>query len=120
MRVLIAGGRDFNNLPFLEEVMGGVEFDSLTTVTTVISGTARGADQLGERWAESYNIPVEKYPALWGVHGRAAGHIRNQLMLDDGKPDLVIVFPGGEGSKNMVRKARKAGVETRTPGWEVS
>ena len=116
MRVLIAGGRDFNNE---EEMWAALSGLSSTTTTAVISGGARGADRLGEGWAKARGIPVERYPALWEEHGKAAGHIRNQLMLDDGKPDLVVVFPGGKGSTSMVQKARKAGVDTVTPGWTV-
>tara|TARA_R110000796_G_scaffold69835_1_gene158976 strand:- start:189 stop:536 length:348 start_codon:yes stop_codon:yes gene_type:complete len=115
MRILIAGGRDFGDYDLLYNTLRPYS----ETALTVISGTAKGADTLGEHWALDYGVAVERYPALWEEHGRAAGHIRNQLMLDDGKPDLVVVFPGGKGSISMVQKARKAGVETITPGWTV-
>ena len=115
LKILIAGGRGFSSALDMWEVLEDYE----KSCTTVISGCARGADSIGEDWAKAFNIPVERYPALWDEHGRAAGHIRNQLMLDDGKPDLVVVFPGGKGSESMVKKARKAGVEVLTPGWEV-
>jgi predicted polyphosphate/ATP-dependent NAD kinase len=75
-----------------------------------ISGNARGADQLGEQWAKNHGFPVEVYPADWETHGRAAGVIRNQQMLETGV-DLLIAFPGGRGTADMVRRARKAGVE---------
>ena len=52
------------------------------------------------------------YMADWDGLGRKAGPIRNQRMLDDGKPDLGIAFPGGRGTADMVRRAREAGVET--------
>ena len=114
MKILIAGGRDFDDEELMASTLGGVPRD-----TIIISGTARGADQMGERWAEARGMTVERYPADWDKHGKAAGHIRNQQMLDEGKPDLVVVFPGGKGSQSMVLKARKAGVGTMTPGWEV-
>tara|TARA_R110000744_G_scaffold89898_2_gene174725 strand:- start:2637 stop:2984 length:348 start_codon:yes stop_codon:yes gene_type:complete len=114
MKILIAGGRDFTDKDLMQNTLAGVPRDSV-----VISGTARGADKMGEDWAEARGIPVERYPALWEEHGRAAGHIRNQLMLDEGQPDLVVVFPGGKGSESMVKKARKAGVDVMTPGWVV-
>jgi len=79
-------------------------------IKEVISGCARGADTLGESWASANGIPVEKYPALWDVHGRGAGPIRNQLMLDDGKPDGVVAFPGGSGTADMVGRAKAADV----------
>jgi len=115
MRILIAGGRDFSDYDMIYNELR----DYSEGVKTVISGGARGADTLGERWAFDHKAEVEEYPALWEEYGRAAGPIRNQVMLDVGIPDLVVVFPGGEGSKDMVRKARKAGVQTLTPGWEV-
>jgi hypothetical protein len=48
--------------------------------------------------------------ADWNTHGRAAGPIRNQRMLDEVKPELVVAFPGGRGTADMVRRAREAGV----------
>ena len=90
------------------------ELDALHTargVTAIISGCARGADTLGIEWAEARGMEVARFPADWETHGRAAGPIRNQQMLDDGKPDLVIAFPGGRGTADMVRRARAAGVE---------
>ena len=64
MRVIIAGSRDF-----IDHVHG---FDIISStfenraIDAVVSGTARGADQLGEYWAESEGIPVHKFPADWG------------------------------------------------------
>ena len=54
---------------------------------------------------------IELFPADWKVRGRAAGHIRNQQMLDEGRPHLVVAFPGGRGTADMVRRARAAGIE---------
>jgi UDP-N-acetylmuramoylalanine-D-glutamate ligase len=54
---------------------------------------------------------LEVYPADWKLHGKSAGHIRNQQMLDESKPDIVIAFPGGRGTANMIKRAKKAGVE---------
>jgi UDP-N-acetylmuramoylalanine-D-glutamate ligase len=109
MRVLVCGGRDYNDWARLEDELNVIErtYGKLT----IISGCARGADTLAIRYAEKYNDPVEKFPADWEKHGRGAGHIRNQQMLDEGKPDLVVAFPGGRGTANMIERARKAGVE---------
>ena len=116
MRVLVAGGRDFNDFLLVSVVLNSLH--KKENISTVISGAAKGADKLGEYWASDNNVRVERYPALWHIHGKSAGHIRNQQMLDEGKPDLVIVFKGGRGSENMVERARKSGVKVRTPGWE--
>jgi hypothetical protein len=60
---------------------------------------------------DDQDIPCSVYMADWDGLGRKAGPIRNQRMLDEGKPDLVIAFPGGRGTADMVRRAREAGVE---------
>ena len=62
------------------------------------------------KFAEWARIPVKEYPADWQKHGRAAGPIRNQQMLDEGKPDLVVAFDGGRGTADMIARAEKAGV----------
>ena len=111
MRVLIAGGRNFTDKDFMDKYMSKY----LGQVSVVISGTAKGADRLGEKWAQSNGISVERFPAQWSRYGGAAGPIRNQEMLDKGKPDLVIVFKGGKGSAHMASIARKAGVKTMKP-----
>ncbi len=77
---------------------------------TFVTGMAYGADQLPLYWEHLSNVTVEKYPAKWDEHGRGAGHIRNQQMLDTGI-DLVIAFKGGVGTADMVRRAKKANVE---------
>ena len=82
----------------------------------LIHGAARGADEGAARWAKSEGIASRAYPANWRKHGKAAGPIRNQQMLDDGRPDFVVAFPGGRGTADMVRRAHAAGV----PVYEVS
>ena len=82
-------------------------------ITHVIHGGSSGADALAGRWAHLASIPYTVYPANWERHGKAAGPLRNQRMLDEGKPDLVIAFPGGRGTADMVRRAKEAGVEVR-------
>ena len=79
-------------------------------ISLVIAGGARGADTLGAEWAKGQGIPCEVYMADWEGLGRKAGPIRNQRMLDEGKPDLVVAFPGGRGTADMVRRAHAAGL----------
>jgi hypothetical protein len=76
----------------------------------IIHGGASGADRLAGEWAASRGIPVEVHPADWQKYGRAAGPIRNQQMIDR-KPDMVVAFPGGRGTADMVRRVRMAGIE---------
>lgn len=81
------------------------------TIDTIIQGGATGADALAKEWAKENKKNMEEYKAQWYTYGKGAGHVRNALMLKEGKPDLVIAFPGGKGTENMVRQARLKGVE---------
>ena len=107
MRVLVCGGRDFYDGALLKRTLDDIvtELD-----VVVIHGGARGADSLASWWASTRGFSVEIYPADWNAHGSAAGPIRNQEMIDKGKPDLVVAFPGGKGTADMVRRAKAAGV----------
>jgi len=111
MKILIAGGRNFSDKQFMYSYMR----QYLGVATLVISGTAKGADRMGEKWANEFGIPVKRFPAQWSRYGSKAGPIRNRQMLDEGQPDLVIVFKGGRGSEHMATIAKKAGVKTRRP-----
>jgi predicted solute-binding protein len=66
---------------------------------------------MAEWWAKAEGVPCEVYQADWARLGRKAGPIRNQRMLDEAKPDVVIAFPGGRGTADMLRRTRQAGVE---------
>jgi len=110
MKVLVCGGRDYNNTDRVFEVLDELNSPE-NEFTCIISGGARGADRLGERYAKERGLSLRVFPARWDVHGRSAGMIRNKEMLDKGKPDLVVAFPGGSGTANMVRIARSAGIK---------
>ena len=95
-------------------------FDVDDTVT-LIHGDAKGADRMSEQVLTGYfrgGFEVERYPANWEKYGKAAGHIRNKQMLDEGKPDLVIAFlaKDSRGTKNMIEQATKAGIPAKIVG----
>lgn len=106
--VIVCGGRHFANERFVAEVLD--DYHAEHGITMLVHGAASGADSLAERWAIASRISCCGYHAKWQQHGRAAGPMRNQEMLDTEKPDAVIAFPGGAGTADMVRRARKAGV----------
>lgn len=108
MRILVCGGREFSNYSFLESVLK----QYISPDLFIISGGARGADSMAEYFAKQYDIPISVYKADWSKHGKRAGHIRNQQMLDDGKPDCVIAMPGGTGTKDMIQRSKLSGVKT--------
>lgn len=110
MRVLVCGGRDYDNELAMDNALDAL---FLPRGSTIIHGGASGADTLAHSWAGINGCLVEIYWAQWNVHGKAAGPIRNQRMIDEGRPDLVVAFPGGRGTTDMVRRARVAGIEVR-------
>lgn len=111
MKVLVCGGRDFTDERMMWDRLDDLLFHSPWTGITIIHGNANGADALAGKYAGVMQYEVEVYPADWEQHGKAAGVIRNQVMLDQGKPDLVIAFPGGRGTAHMVSIAKKANIE---------
>ena len=103
MRVLVCGGRTFDNWEAVHRELHGIG------PSVIITGGAPGADRLAEKWANHNGIPLVVYPALWS-RGRKAGPERNAFMLHDSQPDIVVAFPGGRGTADMVARARKAGL----------
>lgn len=104
MRVLVCGGREFRDRNRVFAVL-----DALTPpVSTVIHGAARGADALADEWARARGVPVERFPADWTRHERAAGPLRNARMLTEGRPDRIVAFPGGRGTADMLARGRLA------------
>lgn len=107
MRVLVCGGRDYSNRDVVF-----LKLDSTHRnrhITLLIHGDARGADRLADQWAILRGVQVGRFPANWNKHGKGAGALRNQAMADL-KPDLVIAFPGGVGTEDMVQRAMSAGI----------
>jgi hypothetical protein len=108
MRVLVCGGRQFDDVSFARAILDRLHAEHRFQV--LIEGDARGADRIAGDWADLRGVEHVKFPADWEKLGRKAGPIRNEQMLREGKPDLVIALPGGRGTANMVRIAREAGV----------
>src|SRR3954454_19716065 len=108
-RVLVCGGKDFYDRDGLYAALDGLHADHRFTV--VIAGGSRGADTMAYDWAVWRGIRTKVYKAQWERYGAAAGPLRNQRMLDDGHPDLVMAFPGGKGTAGMIALARQAGVK---------
>lgn len=132
-RILVCGGRDFGKIPSDEqrryldasyvrqkEIERDFIRENLNAKLTkaisfggeiiIIAGGAPGADTVAEEWARENGCLVEVFPADWNTHGKSAGFIRNSQMLKEGKPDLVMAFPGGKGTRMMCDLAEKAGV----------
>jgi hypothetical protein len=113
MRVLVCGGREFDDWALftksIKEHIG--VFRGPNPDITIIQGGATGADFLAKVYAKWVGFSHREFKADWKKHGRAAGYIRNKQMLVEGQPNLVIAFPGGDGTADMIAQAKKAGVE---------
>ena len=133
MRVIVCGGRlygvQYTSDGFEREGWGLerhilVDVLSNLNISELAHGAASGADTLAGQWAGEHGVLNVAYPADWdnpeyrrklpnGRLIRFAGNVRNQQMLDEFKPDLVVAFPGGFGTAHMVGIARKAGVQVQ-------
>lgn len=123
MRLLICGDRNWTDTALIGEWIDRlaptlvIEGECGTSVIRKGKRIRRGADRIARDEAERRGIKVEPYPALWEIHGAAAGPIRNQQMLDEGDPDEVIAFhdnlANSRGTRDMVRRASAAGLYVR-------
>lgn len=124
--VLICGSREFTDRDIFDRAMQQW-LDKFGMPREIVEGCARGADSLAEDWAYTHgaadsvsvaNVILQHFPANWNRHGRAAGAIRNQQMLDYG-PDAVIAFTrdlrSSRGTRDMVTRARRAGLRVWLP-----
>lgn len=125
-RILVFGGRDFANLfgdekpislrcaehRFVMQCIGDYVGKQYNDVL-IISGCARGVDTVGIDFALKYNLPYLEFPiskADWKKYGNYAGPRRNQQMIDEGKPDVGLRFPGGNGTRDMAERLDKHGI----------
>lgn len=112
MRVVVTGGREYGDYEHLDNVL--TELDRTVGISLIGHGACRdgGADIMAERWAKEHEVPYMGIPARWkrGSRGKGEGPIRNGLMLQLIKPDMVIAFPGGNGTANCVLQAHKLGI----------
>lgn len=110
LRVLVCGGRNYSDKTTVFDVLDRIHGGPSGPIAPLIHGAASGADALASEWADVHGVEDEAYPANWKAEGRRAGPLRNQRMIDEGKPELVVFFPGGRGTLDMIRRANLAGV----------
>lgn len=108
MRVLACGGRYYDDADRVYLILD--QLHKLFGIKRIIHGAASGADTLAKEWAIKNSILDEPFPANWGRYGKAAGPFRNQKMLNEGQPHVVVAFPGGRGTANMIKQAEKHGI----------
>ncbi|HWC39007.1 MAG TPA: SLOG family protein [Acidimicrobiales bacterium] len=120
MRVLICGDRDWTDPGPIDTLLMNLVYEIATNgggPLVVIQGGARGADAIARERCEYHDIRCEQYDADWTTYGPAAGPIRNERMLKEGRPDVLYAFHDdiekSRGTKDMVNRARRAGVRCR-------
>ena len=109
-RVIIAGGRDFTDLSIMCKVMDiSLSSKKIDHEIVIVSGTARGADLTGERYANLRGYTIAPHPAQWDLHGKSAGYRRNEEMSR--YCDAAVIFWDGEsrGSKHMIDISKASG-----------
>jgi len=113
-KIVVAGGRSFDDYGLLKDRLDSfTNTKSKTHEIVIVSGTAKGADTLGETYAFEHELAVEMFPAQWDKHGKSAGYKRNAEMAN--AADAVVVFWDGKskGSKHMIDIAKKVGLPLR-------
>lgn len=111
MKVIVAGGRDYDDYQLMENRLDYLLQNK--DDVTIVSGTARGADKLGERYANQKGFEVIEMPANWDKYGKSAGYKRNEDMAKIA--DAAVIFWDGEsrGSKHMIDLAHKYNLKVR-------
>lgn len=112
MRILVCGGRNYYDGHRVYEILNAIKRKH--GIDVIIQGGATGADRFAGMWARANRVVNWEFKADWSK-GKRAGPERNQQMLDDGKPDAVVAFPGGRGTADMIERARSAGL----PVWRI-
>lgn len=115
--VLVTGGRDFHDVKSINEHLHA----ALMRVRSepgrrmvVVQGGATGADTHAEKWAKAWKVPYFTIPAEWNRYGHGAGAVRNDQMLNWLNIELVVAFPGGAGTLDMINRATDDGIGTIT------
>lgn len=111
-RVIIAGGRDFNDFDLLKQKMDKLLSNVIGDIA-IVSGMARGADSLGARYAALKGYALYNFPADWDKYGKSAGYRRNEEMARNA--DALVAFWDGKskGTKHMIDIARLHGLKVR-------
>lgn len=128
MRLLVCGGRDFDDVPKLWALLDAINRKRIAThgdgIRCLIDGGQMkkrpdgrivGADYWAHQWALARGTDTERYFADWDAFGRSAGPKRNRKMRDEGKPTHGLAMPGGAGTANMIELLKEAQI----PVWEI-
>jgi len=115
VKVIIAGGRSFSDYNLLREVCDHMLQNQVEV--EIVSGKARGADSLGEKYAKEKNYTIKEFPADWEKYKKSAGYIRNKEMAQ--YADAAIVFWDGKskGSKHMIELSQEYNLKLKVVNY---
>ena len=126
LRIIIAGSRDFNDYELLKK--SAIEIITKKTMlpdlTRIVSGGARGADTLGERFANEMGLEISRFIPDWDGLGKRAGYVRNAEMakfaVEDDNDGMLIAFWDGQsrGTKHMIDLAKKYSLEVHVVNYK--
>lgn len=106
IKVLVCGGRSYADREFVFEMLDKLHAEH--SFSALIHGGAHGADGYAGEWAVERKVVCRVYPANWTKYGNMAGPLRNKQMLETEQPQMVVAFPGGPGTQDMVRRAKRS------------
>lgn len=109
IRICVTGGRTYKNSELIHNTL--LNLNDALPIIEIGVGCAAGVDSIVNKWAIDNDIPWKCYTADWERYERKAGVFRNDIMLRDFLPDLLLVFHGGVGTTNCAQQARKMGIE---------
>lgn len=128
LRVIVAGGSDFDDFPLLmnkcnEIIVEATKEDNMIDKIRIVSGGARGADKLGEQYAQIAHYDISRFPAAWDTYGKSAGYRRNVEMAkfasEDGNLGILIAFWDNKsrGTKHMIDLAKRYELEVNVVNY---
>ncbi len=113
-RVLVCGGRDYQDWCTVADTLRRLH--DISPIGLIIHGCDPGAATLAVRWALSTGVPTSGFDANFHSLGPTAERLRNERMIVESKPDLVVAFPGGEGTADLIGRAKAVGVPVEQAG----
>ena len=110
MRLIVAGGREFTNFYVARKTICGVLLHTSFDDVVVVNGGARGADTMGKKFADTYDIRSKLFPANWDKFGKRAGYMRNEQMAEYGTHLIAFWDEKSKGTKHMIKRAQAWGI----------
>lgn len=112
-KIIVAGSRDFDDYKLLENELNSFLYNRVDDHIVIVSGTARGADKLGERYAKDHMLDIQAYPADWKRYGKSAGYRRNEEMAQNADGCIVFWKNKSRGTMHMINLAKKYNLELK-------